>query len=45
MLKTIAFQIDDELHKALKIKATQDSTTIKNYIIQLIKNSLKDKNK
>lgn len=42
MLKTIAFQVDDEFHKALKIKATQEGTTIKDYIIQLIKENLKN---
>jgi predicted HicB family RNase H-like nuclease len=44
-LKNISFQVDDELHMKLKIKATQEGTTIKEYIIKLIKDSLKDKNK
>lgn len=39
-MKNIAFQIEDDFHKKIKIKATEEGKTIKDYIIELIKNDL-----
>lgn len=44
-IKNIAFQIDDEFHKKIKIQATEEGKTIKDYIIELIKKDLEQKNK
>ncbi len=39
-MKNIAFPVEDELHKKIKIKATEEGKTIKDYIIELIKKDL-----
>lgn len=39
-MKNIAFQVEDDFHKEIKIKATQEGKTIKDYIIELIKTDL-----
>lgn len=39
-MKNIAFQVEDDFHKEIKIKATQEGKTIKDYIIELIKADL-----
>lgn len=44
-IKNIAFPISDELHMKIKIQATKESKTIKDYIIELIKKDLEQKNK
>lgn len=41
-MKNIAFQVEDDFHKEIKIKATQDGKTIKDYIIELIKADLEN---
>ena len=33
-MKNIAFQVEDDFHKEIKIKATQEGKTIKDYIIK-----------
>ena len=43
-IKNISFQIDDEFHKNIKIQATKEDLTIKDYIIELIKKDLKTSN-
>ena len=43
IIKNIAFQVDDELHKKIKIFATENNMTIKDYIIELIKRDLEKK--
>lgn len=40
-MKNISFKLDDELHKKIKIKATTEGKTIKDYLIDL---ALKDIN-
>lgn len=42
-MKTIAFQIEDKFHKNIKIQATKDGKTIKDYIIELIEKDLEQK--
>jgi hypothetical protein len=44
-IKSIAFLIDDEFHKKIKLQATNEDKTIKNYIILLIEKDLEEKNK
>ena len=39
-MKNISFKVEDEFHKKLKLKATEEEKTIKEYIIQLIKKEL-----
>lgn len=40
--KKIHIRLDDDLHQKLRMKVAQDGTTIQNYIIGLLENSLKD---
>lgn len=40
-MKNISFKLDDDLHKKIKIKATTEGKTIKDYLISL---ALKDIN-
>ncbi len=42
-IKNISFQIDDEFHMEIKIQATKEHKTIKDYIIELIKSDLAQK--
>lgn len=42
-MKSIAFKVDDELHKRIKLRATIEDKQIKEYIIELIKKDLEDK--
>lgn len=44
-LKNVAFQIDDEFHMQLKLQATKEGKTIKEYIIEIIKKDLEEKAK
>lgn len=39
--KNISFKLDNELHKKIKIKATENDKTIKDYLINLAKNDIK----
>lgn len=43
MLKNLIFQIDEQLHKQVKIRAASNGQTIKGYIINLIKKDLETK--
>ena len=43
IIKNIAFLVDDELHMELKIQATREGKTIKEYIMELIKKDLEEK--
>ena len=42
-IKNIAFLISDELHMEIKIQATKEGKTIKDYIVELIKKDLEQK--
>jgi hypothetical protein len=37
VMKNLIFKIDEELHKQIKIRATENGQTIKGYITTLIK--------
>lgn len=39
--KNISFKLDNELHKQIKIKATENDKTIKDYLINLAENDIK----
>lgn len=39
-MKNISFKIEDELHKEIKIKATKEGKSIKEFILDLIKKEL-----
>ncbi len=43
MKKNLIFQIDEELHRQIKTKASSNGQTIKGYIINLIKKDLETK--
>lgn len=43
MKKNIAFQVDSEFHKEIKIQSTKDDKNIKEYIIDLIRKDLDNK--
>lgn len=40
-MKNISFKVEDELHKDIKIKATEEGKSIKEFILDLIKQELK----
>lgn len=40
-MKNIFFKVEDELHKDIKIKATEEGKSIKEFILDLIKQELK----
>lgn len=40
-MKNISFKVEDEFHKKIKIKATEDGKTIKEFILDLIRKELK----
>jgi len=42
-IKNVSFPLDDELHMELKIQATKEGKTIKDYVIELIKRDLEGK--
>jgi predicted HicB family RNase H-like nuclease len=42
-MKNIAFLIDEEFHKKIKLQSTKDNKSIKDYIIDLIKQDLEKK--
>ena len=44
-MKNIAFKVDVELHKAIKMRATEQYKDIKSYIIDLVKKDLKESEK
>lgn len=41
--KTINFKVDEELYRQVKVKIAQQGVTLKDYMIQLIKQSLEVK--
>lgn len=43
MQKNLIFQIDEELHRKIKVKASSNGQTIKGYVITLIKKDLETK--
>lgn len=40
-MKNISFKVEDEFHKEIKIKATEEGKSIKEFILDLIKKELK----
>jgi len=42
-IKNIGFPIDDELHMKVKIQATKEGKTIRDYLIELINKDLQKK--
>lgn len=42
-MKNLLFQIDEELHKKIKVRAAENGQTIKGYITTLIKKDLQTK--
>ena len=42
-IKNIAFQIEDELHMQIKLQATKEGKSIKDYILELIKIDIEKK--
>ncbi len=44
-MKNISFKVDKELHKAIKIRATEQYMDIKEYILELIKKDLEENRK
>ena len=44
-IKNIAFQIADDFHTDIKIQATKENKSIKDYIVELIKKDLEEKQK
>ncbi len=38
--KTITIRIDEELHRKIKIKIANESVTLKDYVVDLIKKDL-----
>ena len=44
-IKNIAFRIEDELHTEIKIQATKEGKSIKEYILELVKKDLENKKK
>lgn len=45
IIKNIAFQVDDKFHADIKIQATKEGKSIKDYIMGLIRNDLDKKKK
>lgn len=43
MTKNLIFQIDEALHRQVKVRASSNGQTIKGYIINLIKKDLETK--
>lgn len=41
IIKTLTLRLDDEFHKALKMKCIQDDTDMTTYILNLIKTDMK----
>ena len=41
--KAINFKVDEELYKRIKVKVALEGKTLKDYIIELIKNDLETK--
>lgn len=42
-IKNIAFQVEDDFHIEIKVKATKEGKTIKDYIMELIRKDLDKK--
>ena len=45
MEKAINFKVDEELYKQVKVKIALEGKTLKDYVIQLIKNDLEKSQK
>ena len=43
-IKTLTLRLDDEFHKALKMKCIQDDTDMTTYILNLVKKDMKYQN-
>lgn len=43
MIKRLIFEIDEELHRQVKVRASSNGQTIKGYVITLIKKDLETK--
>lgn len=43
-IKTLTLRLDDDFHKALKLKCTMDNTDMSTYIINLIKEDMNYQN-
>lgn len=43
-MKTINFQMDDELHKRLRMETVRQDKSIKQYVTELIQKDLESKN-
>lgn len=43
MIKRLIFEIDEELHRQIKIRSASNGQTIKGYVINLIKKDLEKK--
>lgn len=43
-IKTLTLRLDDDFHKALKLKCIQDDTDMTAYILNLIKKDMKYQN-
>lgn len=44
-IKNLGIPVDDRLHMEIKIQATKEGKTIKEYIIELVKKDLESKKK
>lgn len=44
IIKTLTLRLDDDFHKALKMKCIQDDTDMTTYIIKLIKKDMNYQN-
>lgn len=42
MEKTITIRIDEELHRNIKIKIAKEGKTLKDYLVDLVKEDLKE---
>ena len=43
--KTIAIRVDEELHREIRLRTADLNITLKDYIVSLVKQDLKSKNK
>jgi predicted HicB family RNase H-like nuclease len=43
--RTIAFRVDEEFHTAVKVQAAKEKKTLQDYIIEILKKDLEEKQK
>lgn len=43
--KTMTIRLDEELHKRIKLKAVKEGKTVKDYILNLVKEDLRKEEK